>query len=140
MRLMAIDVGGKRTGLAIGDDEMQIATPLEVVQAGDDAGRLRGIQKQIQAEGPDALVVGLPLGGDGSEGDQAKKMRAFAEWLKSESKLPVYLVDERKSSQAADGRMARSGLTHKQKKARRDALAAAEILQRFFAGGGELLA
>jgi putative Holliday junction resolvase len=130
MRYLAIDPGGKRMGLAVGNDVIRTATPLEVVQASTDDVRLRAIARAIDEHGPDALVLGLPLNMDGSVGPAAKAAHAFADTLRQRFGLDVILVDERLSSDTADAQMARSGLTHGQKKARRDALAAAAILAR----------
>lgn len=132
MRYLAIDLGGKRTGLAVGDDVTRIVTPLEVVSAGDDATRLRGIDRAIDQHGPDALLLGLPLNMNGTEGPAAQGVRRFGEALARHTALPVAYHDERLTSDAADAAMSRSGLTHGGKKARRDALAAAVILQDYF--------
>lgn len=131
MRYLAIDLGGKRTGLAVGDDVLRMAGPLEVIVATDDATRLKRIGDAIESQGPDALVVGLPLNMDGSPGPAAKNAQAFGDSLAARFNLPVHYMDERLSSDAANARMAQTGLTHKQKKNRRDALAAAAILQDF---------
>lgn len=131
MRYLAIDLGGKRTGLAIGDDVTGIVTPLEVVTAGDDAQRLAALARTIDAHGPDAVVVGLPLNMDGSEGPAAKAARGFGRAVGDRFGLDVHFHDERLTSAAADDAMARSGLTHGGKKARRDAVAAAVILRDF---------
>lgn len=135
MRSLAIDLGDRRTGLALGDDVTRIASPAGLLEIPLDR---RGGQdlldaiatKAHQELGPrDQLVLGLPINMDSSEGPRAKLVRAFAQRLADRAGRAVVLVDERKTSQAADDRMARSGLTHGQKKARRDAIAAAEILR-----------
>lgn len=131
MRYLCIDLGAKRTGLAVGDDVTRIASPLDVINTSADAERLRLIARAIDEHGPDALVLGLPLNMDGTEGPAAKGVRAFAGQLQQRFRLPVHFADERLSSAAADEQMARSGLTHKGKKQRRDALAAAHILHHF---------
>ena len=132
MRYLCIDLGDKRTGVAAGDDVTGIATPIEVVNTANPGERLRQLVSLIEREGPDALVVGLPLNMDDSEGPSAKKVRAFIQELAAATKLTVHAHDERLTSVEADEQMAMSGLTHKQKKARRDALAAAAILRGFF--------
>jgi len=132
MRYLAIDRGGKRTGLAAGDDVMKLAMPVSVVESKAEHVVLEEINKAVDEHGANALVVGLPLNMDGSEGPSAKSARQFAKTLESQTGLPIHLVDERETSLLADDIMARTGLTHGQKKARRDALAAAAILQRFF--------
>jgi putative Holliday junction resolvase len=136
MRYLAIDPGAKRTGLALGDDITKVASPLTVVEAADAAQRLAGIERQIAEQGPDALVVGLPLNMDGSEGPAAEAARQFAATLRARTGLAVHLVDERLSSEAANDQMRQSGLTRGQKKSRRDALAAATILRDFFSQRG----
>ena len=132
MRYLAIDLGDKRTGVAIGDALTGIVTPLEVVETSSETERFNRLRGLIEWEGPGALVVGWPLNMDGSVGPSAEKCKAFADKLSEATRLPVHLHDERLSSAAADEQMAMSGLTHKQKKARRDALAAANILRGFF--------
>jgi putative holliday junction resolvase len=125
VRYLAIDLGDKRTGLAVKVLETPIDRLLPVLVREVDA---------IVGLGPSesrALVVGLPYNMDGTEGPRAKLVRAFAAKLEAATRLRVEWQDERLSSDAADKKMARSGLTHKQKKERRDALAAAAILQGF---------
>lgn len=82
------------------------------------------------------IVVGLPLNMDGSEGPRAKGVRALVERLRSRVRHPIHFADERLSTADADWSLARSGLTHKQKKERRDAVAAAGILNEFLASLG----
>lgn len=131
MRYLAIDLGDKRTGVAIGDDLTGIVSPLDVVNTASEAERFRRLRDLIEWEGPGELVVGWPLNMDGSVGPSAEKCKAFAGKIGEATRLPVHLHDERLSSAAADEQMAMSGLTHKQKKARRDAMAAANILRGF---------
>lgn len=131
MRYLAIDPGGKRTGLAAGDDETRIITPLNTVHAGDDASRLAGILRALDRQGADALIIGLPLNMDGSEGPPARAARQLAATLRDRAGLSVTLVDERLSSAEADEAMARTGMTRGRKKQTRDALAACAILRRY---------
>jgi putative Holliday junction resolvase len=135
MRYLAIDLGDKRTGLAVGDDESGLVTPLAVIELPCGERLIEAIQGQIYEHGPDAIVIGLPLNMDGTEGNRAKLVRAFGRDLAERTNLPIHYQDERLTSYAADQHMARSGRTHKQKKQRRDALAAAEILRDFFERG-----
>lgn len=136
-RFLAIDPGGKRTGLAVGDDRTRHAGPVGVIEASDPTSLLRGVRDAIDEHGPDELVIGVPLNMDGSEGPAAKKAVALAILLEQHTGLKVHRVDERLTTFAADDLMSRSGLTHKQKKARRDALAAAAILRDFLARRGD---
>ncbi len=133
MRYLAIDLGEKRTGIAVGDDITGIASPIETIQASTPDLLFKGFERVIEEQGPDALVLGVPLNMDGSEGPGVTKARELAKELTARFGLPVHLYDERLTSAAADEKMAQSGLTRGQKKARRDALAAAEILRGFLA-------
>ncbi|MEX0775496.1 MAG: Holliday junction resolvase RuvX [Phycisphaeraceae bacterium] len=131
MRYLAIDLGDKRTGLAVGDDVTGIASPLAVIATANAGERLRQLARIIDEQGPDALVLGLPVNMDGTHGPAAKKSQAFALELRRRFGLPVHSIDERLTSHAADALMSRSGLTRKGKKERRDALAAAVLLRDF---------
>ena len=131
MRFLAIDLGDKRTGLAIGDDETRVASPLTVIEVARGEALIDAIADSINEHAPDAIVIGLPLNMDGTEGAQAKLVREFGEQLQGRCGVEVHYHDERLTSFAADQQMAGSGRTHKQKKRLRDALAAAEILRGF---------
>ena len=131
MRYLAIDLGDKRTGVAVGDDESRIVTPLETIVTAGPEERLRQIGRYLRDYQPDAVVLGIPFNMDGSAGKPAARARTVGSTLTQRFGLPVIEVDERQTSQHADEQMARTGLTHGQKKARRDGLAAAVILQRY---------
>ena len=129
MRLLAIDYGDKRTGLAVCDAGETIVTPLSVIN-----GRARLIEKIvdiIETEEIDAVVLGLPLNADGSEGPQVKRVRHFSIKLAKHIDIPLYFQDERLSSFAAERKLIDAQLTRKKKAERLDAVAAAEILQTF---------
>lgn len=136
MQYLAIDLGDKRTGLATGDDETKLVSPLRVVEASEPAELLRVIAEAIEEFGPDALVVGLPYNMDGTLGPRAKKAQALATLLEAHTGLPVHGFDERLTSYEAEQQLGQTGLTHGQKKQRRDALAAAAILRDFLAQNG----
>ena len=138
MRYLAIDLGDRRTGLASGDDESQIVSAVGVIQLPMKPGEslLDALVAATREHEPDELVVGLPYNMDGSEGPRAKLVRAFVGRLESRVALPVRYQDERLTSVQADWEMARSGMTHKQKKQKRDALAAAAILRDYLSSLG----
>ncbi len=131
MRYLAIDLGDKRTGLAVGHDETGIITPLKVITLQPDQQLIAAILGEIKEQQAEALVLGLPVNMDGTEGPRAKQARNFATSLSSQTDLPIHFQDERLTSFAAEQSLARTGKTHKQKKELRDALAAAEILRDF---------
>jgi len=144
-RLLAIDLGDKRTGLAVADTLLRIASPvgrLEVpVVQQEGAALLSALGRAIGEHGARVLVFGLPLNMDGTEGPRAKMVRGFAARLGAlHPACEVVFFDERLSSAQADWTMSQAGremghkLTHGQKKARRDSIAAAAILQGYVNG------
>ncbi len=129
MRYLAIDYGIKRTGLAICDPTETIVSPLKVIHS--HKGLLEKIENIIKTENVEAIVLGLPLNMDDSQGPQAELVKKFAEQLKNSLNIPVYLQDERLSSFGAEQKLSSAEFTRAQKKERLDAIAAAEILQIF---------
>jgi putative Holliday junction resolvase len=134
MRYLAVDLGDKRTGLAAGDDVVRLVQPVEVLQVPRGPALLDALARAVDRHGPDALVVGLPLNMDGTEGGSARSVREFGALIAERTRLPVHYQDERLTSFEADERMARSGRTHREKRELRDALAACAILEGFLAG------
>ena len=138
-RYIAVDLGDRRTGLAVADSHTRVAAPwktLEIPIEHEGGQKLiNAIEKEVTRDYPSArsleLVVGLPLHLDGRESDRSKLARVFADRLAQHMGKPVHLADERLTSQQADWAMGGSGLTHLQKKRRRDAIAAAALLQGF---------
>ena len=129
MRYLAIDYGQKRTGLAVCDNDETIASPLTVIQG---QGQLvPHVIKIIQREQIEAVVIGLPLNMDDTEGPQAKRIRDFAEKLSKDITVPIHFHDERLSSFDAEKKLSGLGMTRQHKKKRIDAIAAAAILQAF---------
>lgn len=137
MRYLCVDLGDKRTGLAVGDTITGLVSPAGLVEVPisrrDGADLIAAIAGHIKTHGPSGLVVGLPMNMDGTEGPRARMVRLFGQRLGETTGLPVRYQDERLTSAQADWTMARTGLTRGQKKSRRDALAAAAILRDFLA-------
>ena len=129
MRYLAIDYGNKRTGLAICDANQTIVSPLTVIHG--QKHLLQGILEVVETECVEALVLGLPLNMDESEGPQAKLVRRFADSLKARIDIPIHFQDERLSSFAAREKLAPAGLARKKARQRLDAVAAAQILEAF---------
>lgn len=137
MRYLAIDLGDKRTGIATADDVLRLPMPVEVIEAPTRDVLMHALARVIDAQGPDALVIGLPLNMDGSEGPRARLTREFAAGCTARFALPVHFQDERLTSHAAEASLNRSGRTHAQKRRIRDALAACELLKDFLARPAE---
>ncbi len=129
MRYLAIDYGTKRTGLAVCDAGEMIASPLTVLHSRKNL--IQKIGQIVAAEDIGAVVLGLPLNMNGSEGPQAKQVLAFAERLKRYLRIPIHFQDERLSSFGAEEKVREIGLGRTRRQERLDALAAAEILQTF---------
>ena len=130
--LLGIDYGSKRIGLAVGNTDQAIATPLSVVDAGaslDDS--VRAVQSAAEEYGVHEFVLGLPLNMDGTEGPQAGVIRSFGKRLKRRLQKDVHYWDERLTSRAADELLSPANLTNKKRKARQDAVAAQLILQTY---------
>jgi putative Holliday junction resolvase len=124
---MGIDYGTKRIGLAKADDELLMALPHRVFEFGDNPEEDMDHLAIIVKGDADAIVVGLPLSKDGTEGQMAKKVREFAEDLQHRTDLPVYFQDERMSTRANEGLL--QGMPKEEQLKLLDALAAAGILQ-----------
>ena len=108
MKVLALDYGSARTGVAVSDPTGTIARPLGVVErAGTDAGLAR-LRALIAKEEPDRVVVGLPLTLRGEHGEQAQETERFVEILRAAVDCPVELFDERFTSVLAGGDDARA--------------------------------
>jgi putative Holliday junction resolvase len=128
-RLMGLDVGTKTVGLALSDVSRQIATPLETIRRTKfkaDAERLLSLATQ---HGVGALVVGLPLNMDGSEGPRAQGVRAFVRNLEALTALPIALWDERLSTAAVTRTLLEADASRARRAELVDKMAAAYILQ-----------
>ena len=130
--VLAFDLGLKRTGVASGELSIGIAHPLSVIQAGSSEERLTAIARLVAEWRPVLLVLGLPTHADGGEHEMTRVARNFARKLESHFKLPVFLVDERHTSTAAEAELHERGIHGKKNKALTDAVAAQLILQGFF--------
>ena len=132
MRYLGVDFGTKRIGLAVGESGGGVVSPLKMIDAKPQtAENGRAILKAAEEYGADAIVLGLPLNMDGTEGPQAKLSKVLAAAIGKLSPLPVHLFDERLTSHAADHKLLDRDLTRKQKKARHDSVAAAILLESF---------
>ncbi len=101
-RILGLDIGERRIGIAISTPEGRLAVPLRILECRSDAEDARAIAEIAGAEKADVLVVGHPLSLDGSVGLQARKVQAFARLVARESGLPLELWDERLSSSQAE--------------------------------------
>jgi putative Holliday junction resolvase len=133
VRVLAIDYGERRIGLAISDPSGTLARPLVTISVTtrDRVTRIVDELRRLEAEddGLSTVVVGRPLHLDGTAHDQTRAVDAFVTELRRRTSLPVVTEDERLSSIEADSRLAVGERDWKKRKARLDAAAAAVVLQ-----------
>jgi putative Holliday junction resolvase len=130
VRVLGIDLGTKRIGIAASDRSGTIASPLTVLQrCGSQGGDHRNIAKIVIEEEAVAIVVGLPLNMDGSEGKAAQSARAEVERMATVVGVPVYVHDERLTTVAADRVMMEQNMNAQARRKVVDKWAAAVILQ-----------
>lgn len=129
MRYLGIDYGDKRIGLAICDANETMALPLTIIHG--QKGLPQKIADIVKKESVEAIVVGLPLNMDDSQGPQARRVLGFARQLNKYVDIPVHFQDERLSSFEAEEKLASINLTSSKKRKRIDAVAAATILEAF---------
>lgn len=134
MRVLGVDFGQRRIGLAISDETAVVARPWQTIAAGPkpeaSAAAVAELVKNTGDLGPiGAIVVGLPRRLNGDDTDQTEPVRAFSRRLESLTGLTVHLQDERLSSHEAESRLAVREKDWRKRKAQLDAAAAAVILQ-----------
>lgn len=128
-RLLGIDYGAKRIGLAISDPEGRVAVVLETFGRTDDRGAARYVARVAAREGVGGLVLGEPRRLDGTRGDAAERVARFARRLEATTGLPVELVDEALTSVEAERRLREAGIDPAADTGRVDAVAAQILLQ-----------
>ena len=130
-RVLAIDYGHKRIGLAISDELGMTARPLETLSRTNRRNDLRRLRELARKHGVARIVVGNPVRLDGSAGEMADKAARFAARVQKELGLPVEMMDERLSSWEAQETTAATKTKRNKKAAGVDAVAAAVILRDF---------
>lgn len=134
MRRLGIDPGTARTGLAVADDDIGVATPLATVAHRSLTEAVREVASIAAREGIEEAVIGLPLALDGREGEAARRARAFAEALGKQANIPVILWDERLSTVSAERALRAQGVRGADKKRVIDQAAATLLLQSYMDG------
>ncbi|MBS1816652.1 MAG: Holliday junction resolvase RuvX [Acidobacteria bacterium] len=135
MRVLGVDVGRRRIGLAVSDPSGLLARPLVTLEV----SRADAVQRVVseverlmtESDGLAAIVVGVPRRLDGTASEETAVVRQFIERLQSRVTLPIHTEDERLSSREAESRLAVRERDWKKRKAQLDAAAAAVILQDF---------
>ncbi len=129
MRILAVDPGSKRVGLAVSDPTATIAQALSTVPAEPAATLASRLAEIAKAQDARRIVVGLPLRLDGRRGPEAVAAKELADRLRQESGLPVELVDERLTTAAAERSLIAGGVRREKRRLSVDRVAATLLLQ-----------
>ncbi|NDV11957.1 Holliday junction resolvase RuvX [Crenobacter caeni] len=134
--VLGFDFGERRIGVALGETLIGIAHPHATIDTVVNDERFAAIARLITDWQPVALVVGLPTHADGTPHEMTRLATRFGNRLKSRYGLPVYMVDERHTSQVAESMLGEAGVRGRKQKPVLDQVAAQAILQSFFDGLG----
>ena len=133
-RILAVDVGARRVGLAISDASRTLARPLETIAVASEADAVERVARRIEQldaedEGLATIVVGLPASLDGTATPQTVRVTAFIARLSKRTPLPIATEDERLTSREAESRLAVREKDWRKRKTQIDAVAASVFLQ-----------
>ena len=133
-RILAIDVGARRVGLAISDASRTLARPLETIVVASQKDAVERVARRIEAldtedDGIATIVVGMPSRLDGTASEQTAQVRAFIALLQARVRTPIVTEDERLTSREAESRLAVKEKDWRKRKEQLDAVAASVFLQ-----------
>ena len=133
-RVLAVDVGTRRVGLAISDATATLARPLETIAVHGGTDAIERVIRRVsdlaaEDDGVSTIVVGLPVRLDGTPSDQSARVRTFIDALSQRTAIPIVVADERLTSREAESRLAVRERDWRKRKQKLDAAAAAIILQ-----------
>jgi putative Holliday junction resolvase len=131
MRILGIDYGQKRIGIAISDEMAIVATPVGNVEENGVNAAVAAIAKMVVERGAGKIVVGLPRNMDGSIGPKAQETQAFVEKLKTRVNVPIQMWDERLTTKAAERALIEADVSRKKRREVVDKMAAQMILQSY---------
>ena len=129
MRILALDIGKVRCGIAVSDPQERVASPVCVLPIDEVVAGAPSFQRVLDDWEPEMIVAGLPLTLAGTEGPQARRIRGVVEQIAQSCALPVTFADERLSSAEAKRSLSELGLTEKDKRGKVDMIAAGIFLQ-----------
>ena len=129
MRVMALDIGEKRVGIAVSDPGERVASPVVVLPASEVRACAKPFQRVLDDWEPELLLCGLPKTLAGEEGPQAERVRAFAADVAKAAHLPLEFADERLSSAEAKRSLREKGMSEKAMRGKLDMIAASLFLQ-----------
>ncbi len=134
MKILAVDLGKVRTGLAVSDIREVLASPLCVIAEKNAEILAEKIDQVCKDECISKIVLGLPKNMDGSEGESAQNAKAFGKMLEERTQLPVILLDERGTTITAHNYLSETNIRGKKRKKVVDSVAATVILQAYLDG------
>ncbi|HXE41885.1 MAG TPA: Holliday junction resolvase RuvX [Candidatus Baltobacteraceae bacterium] len=134
MRILALDHGTKRIGVAVSDETKTIAQPLEYILAEPFAAFLERLKKILAEKEIDLIILGMPRNMDGSYGPAAQKVEVFASALKMAITIPIKLLDERLTSKMANRILIQGNVRRDKRKEKVDKMAAEILLQSYLDG------
>ena len=129
-RFLGLDVGRRRLGVAVSDPLGVLASPQGLIAVGADGG-LGEVCALVERLAITRIVVGLPLSLAGDETEEAQHVRAWVEQLRRHVEVPIEMWDERLSTVAAERALLEGGMRREKRNQRRDAVAAALVLQSY---------
>ena len=131
MRILAIDHGTRRIGIAVSDELKTIAQPLEFIPAEPLAGFFARLQQIVADKSVELILVGMPRNMDGSYGSAAEKVREFVAALKEQTAIPIRTWDERLTTAQANRFLIEADVRRRDRKQKVDQTAAAILLQSY---------
>lgn len=134
MRILALDIGEKRCGIAVSDPAERVASPVCVLPADEVLSGATPFRRVLEDWEPELLLCGLPLTMAGEEGPQAERIRQAAATIAQAAHLPVSFADERLSSSEAKRILREKGYTEKTMRGKVDMIAASLFLQAWLDG------
>lgn len=135
MRILALDHGTRRVGVAVSDELKIIAQPLEYIPPDPFADFLTRLREILRDQEVELILIGMPRNMDGSYGPAALKVQEFVARLKAEVTIPIKTWDERLTSKQANRYLIQGGVRRDQRKEKVDKTAAAILLQSYLDGG-----
>ena len=134
MRILALDHGTKRIGVAVSDELKMIAQPLEYILTEPFAPFLERLKHLIIEKEVELILIGMPRNMDGSYGPAAQKVETFVAVLRGAVTVPIKTLDERLTSAQANRVLIQGGVRREQRKEKVDKMAAAILLQSYLDG------
>lgn len=129
MRILALDIGEKRVGIAVSDPGERVASPVCVLPADEVRANAKPFQRVLEDWDPGLVLCGLPMTLAGEEGPQATRVRGFAQEMTCFLDVPIEFTDERLSSSEAKRSLREKGLNEKSMRGKVDMIAASIFLQ-----------